>query len=125
MHSRVVSGPAVTDCPIAGSKERDPGANKGECADQATSGGAFEGMSFNVARAVLLQKVVESVSSPYTRSDYACSINSLLSFAAGRPLSRALLLEYRTSMESLAPSTVNVRLSAVRKWQICGRKAQY
>jgi len=31
------------------------------------------------------------------------------------PLSRALLMEYRTTMEHLSPSTINVRMSATRK----------
>jgi site-specific recombinase XerD len=39
----------------------------------------------------------------------------LFAFAASRPLTRAVLLEWRASMAALAPSTVNVRLSAVRK----------
>jgi integrase len=30
-------------------------------------------------------------------------------------LSRALLMEYRTTMDHLSPSTINVRLSAIRK----------
>jgi hypothetical protein len=36
-------------------------------------------------------------------------------FCASRPLSRALLMEWKAGMESLSPSTINVRLSAVRK----------
>jgi hypothetical protein len=39
----------------------------------------------------------------------------LFVLSAERPLTRALFMEYRASMEALAPSTVNVRLSAVRK----------
>ena len=39
---------------------------------------------------------------------------SCLPSLANRPFTRALLMEYRSSMEDLAPSTVNVRLAAVR-----------
>lgn len=59
--------------------------------------------------------VLDSVGSPHSRRNYAKALDLLFAFAGGRPLTRALLLEYRTSMEDLAPSTVNVRLAAVRK----------
>jgi len=39
----------------------------------------------------------------------------LFAFSAGRPLTRALLLEYRASIDHLSASTINVRLSAIRK----------
>jgi integrase len=39
----------------------------------------------------------------------------LFAFCASQPLSRALLMEYRTTMDHLSPSTINVRLSAIRK----------
>ena len=42
-------------------------------------------------------------------------IDQLFAFAGGQPLSRALLNEWRSSMEGLAASTINVRLSAVRR----------
>lgn len=63
----------------------------------------------------LRKMVLDSVGSPHSRRNYAKALDLLFAFAAGRPLTRALLLEYRTSMEDLAPSTVNVRLAAVRK----------
>lgn len=59
--------------------------------------------------------VLNSVTSPHSRRTYAKGLDLLFAFAANRPLTRALLMEYRTSMEDLAPSTVNVRLAAVRK----------
>ena len=59
--------------------------------------------------------VLGSVTSPHTRRNYSKALDLLFALAAGRPLTRALLLEYRSSMENLAPSTVNVRLAAVRK----------
>jgi integrase len=59
--------------------------------------------------------VLDSVPSPNSRRNYAKALDDLFVLSAGRPLTRALFMEYRASMEALAPSTVNVRLSAVRK----------
>jgi integrase len=59
--------------------------------------------------------VLDSVPSPNSRRNYAKSLDDLFALSAGRPLTRALFMEYRASMEALSPSTVNVRLSAVRK----------
>jgi integrase len=61
------------------------------------------------------QMVLDSVPSPHSRRNYAKALDHLFAFCASRPLSRALLMEWRAGMESFAPSTVNVRLSAVRK----------
>ena len=63
----------------------------------------------------LRRMVLDSVPSPNSRRNYAKALDDLFALAAGRPLTRALFMEYRASMEALAPSTVNVRLSAVRK----------
>ena len=60
--------------------------------------------------------------SPHTRRNYAKALDDLFLLAAGRPLSRALLMEYRAAMDALSPSTVNVRLSAVRKTVFEARK---
>ena len=59
--------------------------------------------------------VLDSVTSEHSRRAYAKGLDLLFAFAASRPLTRALLMEYRTSMEDLAPSTVNVRLAAIQK----------
>ena len=59
--------------------------------------------------------VLDSVPSPHSRRNYAKALDHLFAFCASRPLSRALLMEWRAGMEALSPSTVNVRLSAVRK----------
>jgi hypothetical protein len=45
----------------------------------------------------------------------AKALDDLFAICASRPLSLALLLEWRTGMQAISPSTVNVRLSAVRK----------
>ena len=82
------------------SQERDP---------------AVETSALTAGQLELRQMVLNSVGSPHSRRNYAKALDLLFAFAAGRPLTRALLLEYRTSMEDLAPSTVNVRLAAVRK----------
>jgi integrase len=66
--------------------------------------------------------VLDSVASPHSRRNYAKALDDLFAFSAGRPLSRALLMQYRATMDALAPSTVNVRLSAVRKMVFEARK---
>jgi hypothetical protein len=63
----------------------------------------------------LRRMVLESVPSPNSRRNYAKALDDLFALSAGRPLTRELFMEYRASMEALAPSTINVRLSAVRK----------
>jgi integrase len=67
------------------------------------------------AQVILRQMVLDSVQSPHSRRNYAKALDHLFAFCASRPLSRALLMEWRAGMEALSPSTVNVRLSAVRK----------
>jgi integrase len=67
------------------------------------------------AQARLRQMVLDSVPSIHSKRNYAKALDDLFSFSASRPLSRALLMEYRTTMEHLSPSTINVRLSAIRK----------
>ncbi|WP_433964432.1 tyrosine-type recombinase/integrase [Tunturiibacter gelidiferens] len=59
--------------------------------------------------------VLDAVASPHSKRNYAKALEDLFAFAASRPLSRSLLMEWRAGMESLSPSTINVRLSAVRK----------
>jgi integrase len=66
--------------------------------------------------------VLDSVASPHSRRNYAKALDDLFAFSAGRPLSRALLMEYRATMDALSPSTVSVRLSAVRKMVFEARK---
>jgi integrase len=61
------------------------------------------------------QMVLDSVQSIHSKRNYAKALDDLFAFSTNRPLSRALLMEYRTSMENLSPSTINVRMSAIRK----------
>ena len=63
----------------------------------------------------LRRMVLDTVASPNSRRNYGKALDDLFALAGGRPLTPALFMEYRASMESLSPSTTNVRLSAVRK----------
>jgi integrase len=63
----------------------------------------------------LRQTVLDSVVSEHSKRNYAKALDHLFEFLGGRPIDRATLLEWRATMEKLAPSTVNVRLSAMRK----------
>jgi integrase len=67
------------------------------------------------AQARLRQMVLDSVLSIHSKRNYAKALDDLFAFSASRPLSRTLLMEYRMSMENLSPSTINVRMSAIRK----------
>ena len=59
--------------------------------------------------------VVDSVAAPTSKLSYGHALDQLFVLAAGRPLTRAVVMEFRAAMEGLAPSTANVRMSAVRK----------
>ena len=74
------------------------------------------------AQALLRRMVLNTISSENSRRNYAAALDSLFRFSASRPLTRALLMEYRASLENLAPSTINVRLSAIRKMVTEARK---
>jgi integrase len=74
-----------------------------------------EAAALTPGQAILRKLVLDSVQSPHSRRNYAKALDDLFAFCASRPLSRALLMEWRVGMEALSPSTINVRLSAVRK----------
>src|SRR5260370_18740158 len=74
-----------------------------------------EPLALPPAQARLRKMVLDAVQSPHTRRNYAKALDDLFAFCASRPLSRELLMEWRAAMESLSPSTINIRLSAVRK----------
>jgi integrase len=67
------------------------------------------------AQAILRKMVLDSVPSIHSKRNYAKALDDLFVFCARRPLSRALLMEYRTTIDHLSPSTINVRMSAIRK----------
>jgi integrase len=71
--------------------------------------------SVSSMQASLRQLVLDAVPSTHTRRAYAKGLDDLFVFSAGRPLTRPLLQAWRATLDGLAPATVNVRLSAVRK----------
>ena len=85
--------------------------------------GQAPGTSLVDARQRLRQMVLDTLPSPNSRRNYAKALDDLFAFSAGQPLNRELLMEYRASIESLSASTINVRLSAVRKMVIEARRA--
>ena len=73
----------------------------------------------NAAFRELREMVLNSVVSDHSKRNYAKALDEVFALCEERkqPLSRALLMEYRAAMleKGLSASTVNVRLSAVRK----------
>ena len=67
------------------------------------------------AHVELRRMVLDSVAARTSKLAYGSAIDQLFRIAGGRPLTRAVVMEFRASMEGLAPSTANVRMSAVRK----------
>jgi site-specific recombinase XerD len=67
----------------------------------------------------LRDMVLNSVASEHSKRNYAKALDEVYALCEERkqPLSRALLMEYRAAMleKGLSASTVNVRLSAIRK----------
>ncbi len=76
-------------------------------------GAPFSGLT--PAQQLLRRLVLDSVMAPTSKLAYGHALDHMFGFAAGRPLTRALLQEWKAGMEDLAPSSINVRLSAVRK----------
>jgi integrase len=76
---------------------------------------AAEPFALSPAQTILRKMVLDSVVSIHSKRNYAKALDDLFIFCASRPLSRALLMEYRTTIDHLSPSTINVRLSAIRK----------
>ena len=85
--------------------------------------GGTPGAGLLEAQQRLRQMVLDTLPSPHSRRNYAKALDDLFAFSAGRPLTRELLMEYRASIESLSASTINVRLSAVRKMVTEARRA--
>jgi integrase len=80
---------------------------------------AENGQPEREAGAALVASVLNGVTSPHTRRNYAKALGELGELVRERrqPLTRGLFLEYKASLvaRGLSASTVNVRLSAVRK----------
>ena len=82
-------------------------------------------LSFGPHTATLLQTFLQACASDHTRRAYAKALADLDDFAAGRPLCRLLLLDWRRAMHRThAPATVNQRLTAARKFIQDARRAQ-
>ncbi len=62
----------------------------------------------------LKQIVIDGVAAANSKRNYSQALDHLFAFAAGQPINRELLLAWRAAMESQSPSTVNIRLSAMR-----------
>jgi DNA invertase Pin-like site-specific DNA recombinase len=77
--------------------------------------GQERGGDLLLAQQRLRALVLDTLTSPHSRRNYGKALDDLFAFAAGRPLTRVLLLEYRASLDRLSASTINVRLSAIRK----------
>ena len=77
--------------------------------------GQKEGAGLLDAQQRLRALVLSTVASPHSRRNYGKALDDLFAFSASRPLTRELLLEYRASLDALSASTINVRLSAIRK----------
>ena len=84
-------------------------------APSAPEGREGEPLALTPAQARLRKMVLDTVPSPHSKRNYGKALDDLFQFCASRPLSRSLLMEWRAGMEPLSPSTINVRLSAVRK----------
>src|ERR1700716_3662318 len=76
---------------------------------------AGEPLALTPAQARLRKMVLDAVGSPHSKRNYARALDDLFAFCASRPLPRSVLMEWRAGMEALSPSTINVRLSALRK----------
>ena len=77
------------------------------------------------AQQELRRMVLDSVAARTSKLAYGNAIDQLFAIARGRPLTRAVVMEFRATMEGLAPSTANVRMSAVRKLVGEARKNGY
>lgn len=51
------------------------------------------------AQQALRRMVLDSVTSPHSRRNYARALDDLFAFSAGRPLTRPLLMEFRASLD--------------------------
>jgi hypothetical protein len=71
-------------------------------APAAISPAATEPVDLRLAE--LRQMVLDSVVSEHSKRNYAKALDDLFLFAASRPLTRALLMEWRAAMNRLSPS---------------------
>ena len=55
----------------------------------------------------LRKMVLDTLPSPNSRRNYAKALDDLFAFSAGRPLTRALVMEYRASIEALSACCID------------------
>ena len=67
--------------------------------------------------AELKQMVLDSVVSPHSKRNYGNAIDGLFVFAASRPLTRALLLEWRAGMEKDSSSIFAARAAEFARYR--------
>src|SRR5260370_808164 len=75
-----------------------------------TESRAGEPLALTPAQARLRKMVLDAVPSPHSKRNYAKALDHLFQFCASRPLSRSLLMEWRTGREYL--SALNRHLAA-------------
>jgi integrase len=102
---------------MADSTETEPGSAAGQesGSDLALLPPGAPATGLTPAQQQLRRLVLDSVTARTSKLAYGHALNHLFGFSAGRPLTRAFLQEWKAGMEDLAPSSINVRLSAVRK----------
>ena len=74
-------------------------------------------LSFGPATSDLVRSILRACRSDHTRRSYEKSITALDDFAAGRPVTRHLLLDWRREMDAEGKSvaTINLRITASRR----------
>ncbi len=84
-----------------------------------TAGPAQQREPYHLASQKLREMVLQAVTSQHSKRNYAKALDELFALCAIRlqGVSRPLVMEYRAYMieKGLSPSTINVRLAAVRK----------
>ena len=86
--------------------------------------GETTGVGLAENQQTLCRMVLDTLPSSNSRRNYGKALDDLFAFAGGRRLTRGLLMEYRSSMEALATSTIKVRLSAMRRMDMEARKRE-
>ena len=71
----------------------------------------------NSGRERIKALVLDSVASPHSRRAYGRALDEFLAWSERRPFTRAMVQQYRAALEQkgLAPSSINLRLAAIRK----------
>src|SRR5436309_2784917 len=81
------------------------------------------GRQYNDAWKIITSLVLDGISSPHTRRAYSQALDEFLIWFRDDPqreFNKAAVQKYRTELEikGLAPSSINVRLSAIRRFAL-------